>query len=111
MNGHEQVFVHNKNKNNKAACFVIFLRQKFIAFQLAMNELSGFLRSCSTLVKFHSSFPSFGRYFFRVLLEKLNSSMCAMCFPVGSSPQRLDSETMDGLAMLWGSVCVELLET
>ena len=23
------------------------------------------------------------RYFFRVLLEKLNSSMCAMCFPVG----------------------------
>ena len=29
------------------------------------------------------------RYFFRVLLEKLNSSMCAMCFPVGpKTPDR-----------------------
>lgn len=33
--------------------------------------------------QFTNMTPKQKEYFFRVLLEKLNSSMCAMCFPVG----------------------------
>lgn len=67
----------------------------------AINELSVFFffSELFDTGKFLWNFPSVGRYFFRVLLEKLNSSMCAMCFPVGSSPQRLDEMT-DGLAVI-----------
>eukprot|EP00439_Symbiodinium_sp_Y106_P055970 s364_g7.t2 len=41
--------------------------------------------------QFTNMTPKQKEYFFRVLLEKLNSSMCAMCFPVG--PQATATST------------------
>jgi len=38
--------------------------------------------------QFTNMTPKQKEYFFRVLLEKLNSSMCGMCFPTGPSPSQ-----------------------
>ena len=74
MNGHEQVFVHNENEIAKPFA-LLFLHQSFLIFQLcvythiyiymfkAINELSVFFRSCSTLVNSCGAFQALGGTF------------------------------------------------
>ncbi|CAE6970790.1 cry [Symbiodinium sp. CCMP2592] len=45
--------------------------------------------------QFTNMTPKQKEYFFRVLLEKLNSSMCAMCFPVG--PQATSTASLPAI--------------
>ncbi|CAE7486537.1 CFAP157 [Symbiodinium pilosum] len=45
--------------------------------------------------QFTNMTPKQKEYFFRVLLEKLNSSMCAMCFPVG--PQAASTASLPAI--------------
>jgi hypothetical protein len=46
--------------------------------------------------------PKQKEYFFRVLLEKLNSSMCGSCFPSGGGAQPLQSQSSMSLPQIHG---------